>query len=123
MNNIYPVNFYAMEIWRQQYTPALWEPIHAETTLSKWGMPHPFEAGFVASVGEAAGQRADFRLPLDDGREVHVREYGDHYTLHLDQVSAVRNPLGHLLSDAPHWIWVGLIGAFLAAIFLSGGDD
>ena len=74
-------------------------------------------------MGEAAGQFADYRLPLDDGREVHVREFDSVYTAHLDQVSAVRNPIGHLISDAPHWIWVGLIGAFLAAIFLSGGDD
>jgi hypothetical protein len=111
-------NFYAAECWRQQYSTVLWLPVHSEITVSKWGVPHPLEGGFVASIGEASGQKADYRLPLEDGREVHVRDYGDHYTLHLDQVSAVRNPLGHLLTDAPHWIIWGAIGAIGAAIVL-----
>jgi len=113
-------NFYAMEMWRQQYSHILWQPVHTETSFSKWGMPHPLEARFVASIGEAAGQKADYRLPIDDGREVHVREYGDHYTVHWDQVSAVRNPLGHLLADAPHWIILGAIGAIVLGIIFSG---
>jgi len=113
-------NFYAMEMWRQQYSHILWQPVHTETSFSKWGTPHPLEAGFVASIGEAAGQKADYRLPIDDGREVHVREYGDHYTVHWDQVSAVRNPLGHLLADAPHWIILGAIGAIVLGIIFSG---
>jgi len=122
MNTSYPVNFYAAETWRQQYSTLLWQPVHTETSVSKWGMPHPLEAGFVGSVGELAGQRFDFRLPLDDGREVHVREYGDRYTLHLDKVSAVRNPLGHLLSDAPHWIIIGGIVALVVGLLFSGDE-
>src|SRR6266566_633635 len=106
-------SFWGLEAWRQQYSPVLWEPAHAEVSVSKWSVPHPLQAGFVGSLGEAAGQNADYRLPLDDGREVHVREYPSHYTIHWDQVSAVRNPIGHLLSDAPHWIIIGLVGLIL----------
>ena len=123
MNTIYPTNFYAMEQWRNQYSPVLWQAVHTETTVPKWGMSHPLEAGFVASIGEAAGQRADCRLPLDDGREVHMREYGDYYTLHWDHVSAVRNPLGHLFSDAPHWIVVGLIGLLFLVLIWGNGEE
>ncbi len=70
-----PNSFYAAEAWHQQYSTVLLQPAHTEITVSKWVVPHPLEAGFVLSVGEAAGQSADYRLPLQDGREVHVREY------------------------------------------------
>lgn len=118
-----PPLFWAMDAWRQQYYPVLWQPAHAEITVSKWSVPHPLQAGFVASVGEASGQNADFRLPLDDGREIHLREYDDHYTLHWDQVSAVKNPLGHLITDAPHWIIVGLLGIFIALLIFGGQEE
>src|SRR5712692_4752183 len=107
-----------MDAWRRQYSPILWQPVHAEAVVWKWSVPHPNEAGFFPSLGEAAGQKADFRLPLDDGREIHVREYDLHYTIHWYQVSAIKNPIGHLLSDAPHWILLGLAGVFLAILVL-----
>ncbi len=59
--------------------------------------------GFVQHVGEAKGQLSDWRLPLDDGSELHVRVFENYCTVHRDKVSAVNNPLGHLISDAPHW--------------------
>ncbi len=116
---------YASELWRGQYSTLLWGPVHSDITIPKW-LPHPLSAGFVRSVGETAGQLADYRLPLDDGREVHVREFDSIYTAHLDQVSALRNPIGHLMSDAPHWIGLALLGLLvvvIAGIILYSGDD
>jgi len=79
---------------------------------------HPLEAGFVNSIGDAAGQTANYRLPLEDGKEVHVKEFEDNYRLHWDLVSAIKNPIGHLFSDAPHWIVRGLVGLALVGIIL-----
>src|SRR6266516_1976688 len=107
---------YASESWRQQYSTVLWRPVHSEITVSKWDMPSPRQAGVVVSIGEVAGQIADSRLPLADGREIHVREYQHHYTVHWDKVSAVRNPIGHLVSDAPHWIGLGLVIFFIGVL-------
>lgn len=112
--------FYAVETWKQQCTLALWQPAHTDITISKFGMPHPTEAGFTVSGGELVGQNADYRLPLDDGREVHVREFSDRYTVHWDKVSALRNPIGHIGQDAPHWLVIGLTGAIFLGIVLSG---
>jgi hypothetical protein len=98
-------------------------PIHTEITVSKYALPSPLNAGFVMSVGEARGQVADYRLPLDDGREVHVREFQNDYTVHLDQVSAVRNPLGHLFTDAPHWIAVSLVGLLIVLLIFGGQEE
>jgi len=114
---------FAVESWRQQYRPVLGLPLPCEATVSKWVVSHPLEAGFVSSIGEAAGQKADFRLPLDDGREIHVREYDEHYTVHWDQVSAIRNPIGHLVADAPHWILVVFLGAVMALLIFGGREE
>jgi len=116
MERFDPNTFYAREAWRHQYFALLWQPVHTEITVTKWAVPHPVQAGFIISVGEAAGQKADYRYPLEDNREVHVREYDHHYTLHLDRVSAVKDPIGHLASDAPHWIFLGLLGLLLAIL-------
>lgn len=32
---------------------------------------------------------------------LHIREYDDHYTVHTDRVDPRRDPLGHLIYDAP----------------------
>ncbi len=43
---------------------------------------------------------------------LHIREYDDKYFVHMDRVDPRKNPLGHLILDAPE-ILVGLAsGAF-----------
>ena len=32
---------------------------------------------------------------------LHIRDYDTHYTVHMDRVDPQKNPLGHLLVDAP----------------------
>lgn len=43
---------------------------------------------------------------------LHIRDYDSHYTVHMDKVDPRRNPIGHLLVDAPEY----LVGVAAAAI-------
>jgi hypothetical protein len=43
---------------------------------------------------------------------LHIREYDTHYTVHVDRVDPMKNPLGHLVIDAPEYI----AGAAAAAL-------
>ncbi len=43
---------------------------------------------------------------------LHIRDYDSHYTAHMDKVDPRRNPLGHLLVDAPEYV----VGAAAAVI-------
>jgi hypothetical protein len=63
-------------------------------------VPHPVAAGFEPGRGKPAGQDDDYRRPLADGTELHVRAYGDHYEAHLDRRSA-DDRVAHLARDAP----------------------
>lgn len=72
---------------------------HVEVPVSD-AVSHPVAAGFAPGRGKPAGQRADYRRPLPDGSEIHVREYDDCYGVHRDRRSA-ENRLGHLTRDVP----------------------
>ena len=45
---------------------------------------------------------------------LHIREYDDHYTVHMDKVDPLKNPLGHLLVDAPEYIAGAAAGVVVA---------
>src|ERR671910_2616295 len=55
--------------------------------------------------GSKKGARRQFRY-----KNLHVREYGDHYTVHIDKIDPRKDPLGHLLIDAPEFL-MGIISA------------
>ncbi len=57
--------------------------------------------------GGKKGARKQFRYG-----NLHIRDYDTHYTVHMDRIDPMRNPLGHLLVDAPEY----LAGAAAAAI-------
>lgn len=44
---------------------------------------------------------------------LHIREYTDHYTVHTDRADPRRDPLGHLVHDAPEAL-VGLAAGAVA---------
>jgi len=92
-------------------------PAHTDVSISKLDVPHPSTACFVSHFGDWAGQKGDYRLPLPDGKELHVKVYEETYNVHWDLESAINNPLGHLFWDAFHWIviigaivFLGLVG-------------
>ncbi len=43
---------------------------------------------------------------------LHIREYDDKYLVHMDRVDPRKNPLGHLILDAPE-VLVGLTSGLL----------
>ena len=42
---------------------------------------------------------------------LHIREYGDKYLVHMDEIDPRKDPLGHLIVDAPE-VLIGLASAF-----------
>jgi hypothetical protein len=58
--------------------------------------------------GNKKGARRQFRY-----KNLHIREYDDHYTVHIDKIDPRKDPLGHLLIDAPEFL-VGIMSAILA---------
>ena len=42
---------------------------------------------------------------------LHIREYENYYSVHMDKVDPRINPLGHLLKDAPEYIICGIMAS------------
>ena len=103
--------------WRNVLEIVLSNPVHTDISIPKLHVPHPsIVEGFEKHLDGLAGQIGNYRFPLPDGREFHVREYAEMFMAHWDNVSAVRNPLGHLLKDAPLWMRGGILPAAAVAV-------
>jgi hypothetical protein len=50
-------------------------------------------------LGNKKGAKRQFRYG-----SLHIREYADHYSLHIDKIDPRKDPLGHLLIDAPEYL-------------------
>jgi hypothetical protein len=61
----------------------------------------------VTPIGDKKGARQQYRH-----KNLHIRDYGDYYTVHLDSIDPRKDPLGHLIIDAPEFL-VGLMSAVL----------
>ena len=59
------------------------------------------------AIGSKKGAKRQYRHG-----NLHIRDYDTHYTVHMDKVNPLTNPLGHLLIDAPEY----LVGAAAAVI-------
>ena len=98
----------------------LQNPCHTDLRIDKWEVPHPTIVGFQRSTGEFQGQIADYRKSVSNGRSLHAREFHDHYLVHWDIVDPLKNPILHLLVDAPHLaVIIGAIGLGIFSIGLS----
>lgn len=64
-------------------------------------------------LGAKRGAKRQFRYG-----NLHVREYKDHYTVHLDTIDPRKDPLGHLIVDAPEYL-VGLFGGLSIAMHIA----
>ncbi len=56
-------------------------------------------------LGHKNGAKRQYRYG-----NLHIREYDDKFLVHMDRVDPLKNPMGHLLCDAPE-VLVGLTGA------------
>jgi hypothetical protein len=61
------------------------------------------------SLGGKKGAIRQFRYG-----NLHIRDYDTHYTVHMDRFDPSKNPLGHLIVDAPEYI-AGAAAAVLVA--------
>jgi len=68
------------------------------------------EGAEETNLGDKKGARKQFRYG-----NLHIREYDDRFTVHSDKIDPRKNPLGHLLIDAPE-ILVGLAGAAIGGL-------
>jgi hypothetical protein len=59
----------------------------------------------VTHLGNKKGARQQFRH-----KNLHIRDYGDYYTVHIDNIDPRKDPLGHLLMDAPEFL-IGILSA------------
>ena len=50
-------------------------------------------------LGDKKGARRQFR-----SGNLHIREYDNHYTVHRDKIDPRKDPLVHLLMDAPEYL-------------------
>ncbi|RMF29369.1 MAG: hypothetical protein D6752_06125 [Candidatus Nitrosothermus koennekii] len=53
-------------------------------------------------LGDKRGAKKQYRYG-----NLHIREYDDKYTVHMDKVDPRKDPLGHLIHDAPE-VLIGL---------------
>jgi hypothetical protein len=60
-------------------------------------------------LGDKRGASKQYR-----NLNVHVREYDDSYTIHIDRADPRRDPLGHLLKDAPE-----TVAAFATSLYFA----
>jgi hypothetical protein len=56
-------------------------------------------------LGSKRGAKRQFRYG-----NLHIREYDEYYTTHMDKIDPREDPLGHLIIDAPEY----LVGLFCA---------
>ena len=81
-----------------------------EIEVPKELRPFMLENAEETSLGQKNGAKKQYRYG-----NLHIREYDDKFLVHMDKVDPRKNPLGHLVFDAPEV----LIGLACAAI--SGG--
>lgn len=84
-------------------------------------VPGPEESGlFRKSIGERKGQIADWRSTIPDSiRGIHVVEFEDHYSVHVDRFDPGKDPVRHLLVDSPKTFF-SIAAAGIFSLFLYG---
>lgn len=60
-------------------------------------------------VGSKKGARKQFRHG-----NLHIREFEGYYTVHMDKANPAKDPLGHLLIDAPEYLVASIVGLKVA---------
>jgi hypothetical protein len=106
--------------WRQIANYLGQNPGQRYVRIEKHCVEHPTAAGMHRSLGLPVGQCGDWRMPSPGCHGLHVREYLDHYTAHVDQVNPNCDLPGHLVKDTPA---IGGGAAFGALVGLILGES
>jgi hypothetical protein len=59
-------------------------------------------------LGNKKGAKRQFRHG-----NLHIREYDDCYTAHMDKIDPRKDPLGHLLADAPEYLAGSVFASYI----------
>jgi hypothetical protein len=89
------------------------QPNHTCINVRKMQVEHPQGAGMRRSLGLPVGQYADWRLPYPNCHGLHVREYADRYTAHIDRVNPNCDLGQHVVSDTPALAGGAALGAIV----------
>jgi len=101
--------------WNEIVAHLRQQPARSCISLWKRQVEHPTAAGLRRSLGLPVAQVADWRMP-GCGHGLHVREYADRYTAHIDQVNPNCDLPGHVIADAPKVAGGAALGALLGLI-------
>ena len=77
-----------------------------EIEVPKEIRPFMLENAEETKLGQKNGAAKQYRYG-----NLHIREYGDKYLVHMDKIDPRKDPLGHLVRDAPE-VLIGLASAF-----------
>lgn len=101
--------------WNGVISTVLTLPKHEDLLVEKWMVPEiPQE--FKPRFGDSDGQIEDYGYALEDGKGIHIKEYDTYYKVHWDERDPGKDPLGHLIKDAPHWLVVILLALGIFAL-------
>lgn len=70
----------------------------------------------TSSLGSRYGALRQFR-----NGKLHIREYGNYYSVHSDSIDPLDDPLGHLIVDAPEYL-VGILSGISVYSALKDGS-
>ena len=77
-----------------------------EIEVPKEIRPFMLEDAEETKLGQKNGADKQYRYG-----NLHIREYRDKYLVHMDEIDPRKDPLGHLIVDAPE-VLIGLASAF-----------
>ncbi|HET8794121.1 MAG TPA: hypothetical protein VFM31_10020 [Nitrososphaeraceae archaeon] len=60
------------------------------------------------NLGNKNGAKKQYRYG-----NLHIREYENYYSVHMDKVDPTIDPMGHLVKDAPEYIMYGIISGLI----------
>ena len=78
-----------------------------EIEIPKELRPFMLEKAKETHLGQKNGAKKQYRYG-----NLHIREYDDKFLVHMDKIDPHKDPLGHLISDAPE-VLIGFVCAVL----------
>lgn len=78
-----------------------------EIEIPKEIRPFMLEQAEETMLGQKNGAKKQYRYG-----NLHIREYDDKYLVHMDKVDPRESPFGHLVADAPEFLF-GITGGLL----------
>ncbi len=89
---------------------------HTDVRIEKYDLDRNFLQPYKSILADLDGQKGNYRITLDDGKDIHIKEYDDCYLIHWDHANPSKDPIKHLLNDSPHWIPGIVAGIVVTAI-------